>query len=179
VCVYNVYVKFIYLQFDTIGIASILITMETIEGLRIEIPEYPLERFVSDIGGRLFLPCILRVNTVDNILQFSFGLFLGISAATIVGFCEFCCASLLNYLHYQVIYCTKSTIIYYLQHTAKEKPIEVKEQQCEANPTDITYQMLLHSNSTRKSEESFEEDYQLEIKKCLFTIQNNTMMELN
>ena len=174
-CVYNVYVKFIYLQFDTIGIASILITMETIEGLRIEIPEYPLERFVSDIGGRFFYHAYYGL----HILDFSFGLFLGISAATIVGFCEFCCASLLKYLHHQVLYCVKNIIIYYLQHTAKEKPIEVKEQQCEANPTDITYQMLLHSNSTRKSEESFEEDYQLEIKKCLFTIQNNTMMELN
>ena len=43
--------------------------MDRIELTRYEVAEYPFSRFVSDVGG-------------------SFGLFLGISAATLVGFAE-------------------------------------------------------------------------------------------
>ena len=43
--------------------------MDSIELTRYEVAEYPFSRFISDVGG-------------------SFGLFLGISAATIVGLIE-------------------------------------------------------------------------------------------
>ena len=43
--------------------------MDSIELFRYEVAEYPFSRFVSDVGG-------------------SFGLFLGISAATLVGLIE-------------------------------------------------------------------------------------------
>ena len=51
------------------GIASILITMDSIEEMRNETKEYPFSRFISDVGGSL-------------------GLFMGISAATVVGIFE-------------------------------------------------------------------------------------------
>ena len=50
-------------------IASILVQMDSIELTRYEVAEYPFSRFISDVGG-------------------SFGLFLGISAVTIVGLIE-------------------------------------------------------------------------------------------
>ena len=43
--------------------------MDSIELTRYEVAEYPFSRFISDVGG-------------------SFGLFLGISAATLVGLIE-------------------------------------------------------------------------------------------
>jgi len=57
--------------------------MDTIGRLRIETAEYPFERFLSDIGG-------------------SFGIFLGISVATIVGFFEFVFNSFTQYIQHKV-----------------------------------------------------------------------------
>ena len=79
------------------AIASILVQMDSIELTRFEVAEYPFEvqfsRLFRFFKGHLLLTCKrLRFETASkrfvSDVGGSFGLFLGISAATIVGCIE-------------------------------------------------------------------------------------------